>query len=91
MYVFKSLHGNASVYLQELDSIYQPTRSLRSENCALIKSPRIRTKTYGEKRFDKAAATLWNILHGQLRNEQSLSCFKKNVKTHIFRLAYPDS
>jgi hypothetical protein len=37
---------------------------------------------YGERLFDKAAATLWNILHGQLRNEQSLSCFKKNVKTH---------
>ena len=83
MYVFKSLHGSAPVYLQELVSIYQPTRSLRSENCALIKSPRIRTKTYGERRFDKAAATLWNILHGQLRNEQSLSCFKKMSK-HIF-------
>ena len=91
MYVFKSLRGSAPVYLHELDSVYQPTRSLRSKNCALIKSPRIRTNTYGEKRFDKAAATLWNILHGQLRNEQSLSCFKKNVKTHIFRLPYPDS
>ena len=76
MYVFKSLHGSALVYLQELDSVYQPTRSLRSEKCALIKSPRIRAKTYGERRFDKAAATPWNILHGQLRNEQSLSCFK---------------
>jgi hypothetical protein len=56
MYVFKSLHGSAPVYLQELDSVYQPTRSLRSEKCALIKSHRIRTKTYGERRFDKAAA-----------------------------------
>jgi hypothetical protein len=62
MYVFKSLHGSAPIYLQELVSVYQPTRSLRSENSALIKPPRIRTKTYGEWRFDKAAATLWNIL-----------------------------
>jgi hypothetical protein len=27
MYVFKLLHGSAPVYLQELDSVYQPTRS----------------------------------------------------------------
>ena len=91
MYVFKSLHGSAPIYLHQLVSVYQPTCSLRSENCALIKPPRIRTKTYGERRFDKAASTLWNILPGQMRNEQSLSCFKKNVKTHFFRLAYPDS
>jgi hypothetical protein len=58
------------------------------QRTALIKPPRIRTKTYGERFFDKAAATPWNILPGQLRNEQSLSCFKKNVKTHLFRLAY---
>ena len=47
MYVFKSLHGSAPVYLQELVSVYQPTRSLRSENCALIKPPRIRTRGPG--------------------------------------------
>ena len=41
MYVFKSLHGSAPVYLQELASVYQLTRSLRSENCALIKPSRI--------------------------------------------------
>ena len=91
MYVFKSLHGSAPIYLHQLVSVYQPTRSLRSDACALIKPPRIRTKTYGERRFDKAASTLWNILPGQMRNEQSLSCFKKNVKTHLFRLVYPDS
>lgn len=88
LYVFKSLHGSAPAYLQELVCVHQPVRSLRSENSRTIKPPRVRTKTYGERRFDHAAATLWNGLPIDLRNAPSLLCFKRNVKTHLFRLAY---
>jgi len=28
----------------------------------MIQQPRVRTKTYGETRFDKTASTLWNNL-----------------------------
>ena len=33
--VFKSLHGSTPVYLQELVSVYQPTRSLRSRELCI--------------------------------------------------------
>ena len=36
VYVFKSLHGIAPVYLQDLLTVYKPTRSMRSENSMRI-------------------------------------------------------
>ena len=89
LYVFKALRGEAPVYLQELVTIYRPTRTLRSGNDNLLQVPNdIRTKTYGERRFDKSAATLWNSLPSTLRNSRSVNVFKKDLKTHLFKLAF---
>jgi hypothetical protein len=54
-YNFKALNNLAPVYLQELANAHQPTRALRSEDLQLLMAPRIRTKTYGERRVDKSA------------------------------------
>ena len=54
----------------------------------MIQQPRVRTKTYGDKRFDKTASTFWNNLPSETRNEQSLEIFKKYAKTYLFRIAY---
>jgi hypothetical protein len=43
----------------------------------------VRTKSYGERRFDKAAPTLWNSLPLSLRNVNSLDVFKRELKTHL--------
>jgi hypothetical protein len=91
MYVFKALHGKAPRYLEELITIYQPTRALRSENQSLLKPPSDeRTRTYGDRQFDTAAATMWNNLPNSLRNILSVDSFKKDLKTHLFRQAYWD-
>lgn len=58
VYIFKSLHGIALVYLQDLLTVYKPTRSLRSENSTRIQTTRVKTKSYGVRRFDMAASTL---------------------------------
>jgi hypothetical protein len=55
-----------------------------------IQLPRVRTKTYSDKRFDKTASTFWNNLPSETQNEQSLEHFKKNVKAYLFRIAYYD-
>jgi hypothetical protein len=47
----------------------------------MIQQPRVRTKTHGDKRFDKTASTFWNNLPSETRNKKSLEIFKKNVKT----------
>ena len=91
LYVFKALHGKAPTYLQELIEHYKPGRTLRSENSMMLRLPNdIRTKSYGERRFDKAGPTLWNNLPLSLRCEQSLDVFKKDLKTHLFRVAFMD-
>ena len=56
----------------------------------MIQEPRVRTKTYGDRQFDKTVSTLGNNLPRETRNEQSLEIFKKNVKTYLFRIAYYD-
>ena len=91
VYVYKALHDKAPSYLQELVTPYQPKRNLRSENSRLLQIPNnARTKTYGERRFDKAAPTLWNSLPLSLRNVNSLDVFKRDLKTHLFRVAFKD-
>ena len=81
LYVIKLLHGTAPAYLSELIAIHRPSRTLRSENSARINPPRIRTKTYGERRFDKSAATLWNNLPHEIRVLDSIDAFKSKLKT----------
>ena len=56
----------------------------------MIQQPRVRTKTYGDRRLDKTTFTLWNNLPSETRNEQSLEFVKKNVKTDLFRIGYCD-
>ena len=89
LYAFKALHGLAPFYLGELIHFNQPEQSLRSQSAALIEMPKNeRTKTYGERRLDVSAGTLWNSLPASLRNEQSLEAFKKGLKTHLFKIAF---
>jgi hypothetical protein len=90
LYTFKVLTERAPVYLKELLKIHVPTRSLRSENSMLLSKPRMCTKTFGERQFDRAASTLWNNLPSSIRHEQSMGVFKKQLKTYLFRLAYVD-
>ncbi|XP_071153751.1 uncharacterized protein [Mytilus edulis] len=91
VYVFKALHEEAPVYLQELVEIYKPMRALISENSMILTTPRVRTKTYGDRRFDKAAAVLWNDLPSDLRNIHCVNVFKKHLKTHLYRHAFNSS
>ena len=89
IYVYKAQHGKAPSYLQELITLYKPNRALRSKNSMLLHPPNdVRTKSYGERRFDKAAPTVWNSLPLSLRNVNSLDVFKRELKTHFFRIAF---
>jgi hypothetical protein len=37
------------VYLKDHVTVYEPARTLRSENAMLVVQPKVRTKTYGER------------------------------------------
>lgn len=89
-YVYKIIQGTAPIYLQELLTLYKPTRSLRSQNSVTLQTPRVKTKSYGNRRFDMAAANLWNNLPADLRAVDSVEVFKSRLKTYLFRIAFSD-
>ncbi len=88
LYTFKALHGRAPEYIKDLVTRYETRRTLRSQSHTTLTVPRVRTKTYGERRFDIASTKIWNELPSNLQNEQSFEIFKKRIKTHLFKLAY---
>jgi hypothetical protein len=85
---FKALHGQGPQYLLDLLAWYTPQRTLRSSRNLLLHVPQTHLKTYGDRAFEAAAPKLWNALPLHVRESNSVLCFKQNLKTHLFKLAY---
>ncbi len=75
---YKALNYLAPVYLTNLLSRYNPTRSLRSQNSGLLVVPRIAKSTKGGSYL---APKLWNSLSDNVRGSDTLSLFKSRLKT----------
>ena len=91
LFCFKCIHGLAPPYLCDLVSRHVPTRALRSADRELLAVPPSSAralKTFGERSFALAGPRLWNALPRELRQLESVDTFKKQLKTHLFRLAY---
>ena len=81
---FKCIYGIAPAYLQELVQIHKPKRNLRSGSRNLLTQIIVKTKSYGDRAFQKAAPAQWNSLPPTLRNITQLDRFKIELKTHLF-------
>ena len=82
---YKSLNGYGPIYLQDLLTLYQPSRCLRSSSAPLLLDvPKCMLKTYGERRFGVFASVQWNMLPVEIRTSDSVSSFKSRLKTHLF-------
>ena len=77
--IFKSTHGLAPVYLEELLKPYVPI-------CLSIEPYKLRT--YGFRAFSVSAPILWNSLPEEIRNCHSIETFKSLLKTHLFNDAF---
>jgi hypothetical protein len=85
-YMFKALHGQAPTYIRNMLDIYTPSRQLRSQNdCLALVVSRSRTVTYGDRDFMTAAPKLWNALPRTLKSCETLTVFKRALKTHLFK------
>ncbi len=62
LYVFKALHGLAPEYISDMIQVYTTTRPLRSSQKFLLKVPKSRLKSKGDRAFSVAAPRLWNDL-----------------------------
>ena len=86
--VFKALNGQAPAYILEMLTPYEPDRSLRSSDRALLMVPKSRLVTKGDRAFAVRAPKLWNALPEGLRLANSVSSFKSLLKTHFYRMAF---
>lgn len=87
---YKAIHGQVPEYISKLISLRPNSRyGLRSNNKMLLKPMAVKTlPTLGDRAFACAAPRLWNVLPLELREEQSVSVFKRKLKTYLFKKAY---
>lgn len=86
---YRAYNGMAPAYLCDLVKPYVPGRSgLRSENQCQLERTVTRLKSYGDRSFQFAAIHEWHCLPQNIRESKSLEIFKKDLKTHLFKLAY---
>ena len=86
LYIFKAQHNLAPTYLSNLIEPYTKPRSLRSESQLLLKTPRSRLKSAGDRAFCVIGPKLWNYLPIHLKKAESLNEFKTELKTFLFSL-----
>ena len=89
MWVFRCLHNLAPQYLCTLFRRKVNTRNLRSSSKALLlEIPHANRRTYGDRSFQVNGAKIWNEVPDSIRLIESVTEFKKNLKTYLFTKSY---
>ncbi len=87
---WKALHDCAPEYIKDLllpRISNRPTRTNYQKQLIVPKRPENSNK-YGDRAFENGAPILWNNLPVEIRTTETLSSFKKLLKTHLFRKSY---
>ncbi len=84
MLAYRTATGSAPLHFQSLMTIYIPYRSLRSasERCHVV--PLQRSTKSLSRTFSFTVPGWWNKLPTPIRNAESLTIFKRHLKTHLF-------
>lgn len=85
---FKALNDTAPSYLKDLITITKRKRTLRSNDQLLLNVPRCRLSTFGCRAFSYSAPILWNRLPEKCRKASTLTSFKSQLKTYLFKGAF---
>jgi hypothetical protein len=85
---FKARLAATPHYLCNLIFVYIPDLLLRSPVSSLLTAPSHKL-TFGSRASRVAAPTIWNSLPENIRLSESLTIFRKRLKTHFFNCAYP--
>jgi hypothetical protein len=86
---FGAFTQTGPVYLTDMIHAYTPSRTLRSSaDTSILCTPRVNTKSFGERSFCYSAPLVWNSLPVTLRHSPSPDSFRTGMKTHLFSLAY---
>ncbi len=86
---YRCVYGLAPFYLAELVTPYVPSRELRSADSCTLAFLKTKQDRYGRRSFSYAAPKVWNSLPFYLRTSPTFKKFCSDLKTHLFRLAFP--
>ena len=87
---YQAIHAAGPSYLTELITVKCPVRDLRSSGTISLIEPKPRLNTVGGCAFSRAAPKLWNELPDTIRKAESITAFKSQLKTHLFKQKYKD-
>jgi hypothetical protein len=85
---YKVLANDEPRYLRDLLIVQKPKRTLRSSSSFTLQVPRTKLKYAGDRSFAACAPKIWNSLPDHLTSTKTLTLFKKQLKTHLFKKAY---
>ncbi len=86
MLAYRTDTGSAPSYFHSLMTIYIPSRSLRSTSERRLVVPSQRGTKYLSRTFPFTVLGWWNELPTPIRNAESLTIFKRHLKTYLFSL-----
>jgi hypothetical protein len=86
--MYKILHCLTPDYLNCAIARKAHTRALRSASDATLFPVTVPRRTVGKYSFAAARPTIWNSLPKSVRTTETLAAFRKQLKTHLFRLHY---
>ena len=85
--VWKTLNNQSPKYLKDLIKLRSTVRSLR--NRKLLDIPYdYNQNNMSDRSFSRNAPKLWNSLPIKVKSQKSLEGFKRQLKTHLFKLSY---
>ncbi len=82
---YKCVKNLAPTYLKDLIPMYHQDRDLRSQHQVCLEPAKTRLKSYGDRSFRYAAPKEWNKLPLEIKLSPSVDCFKKRLKTYVFK------
>ena len=85
---FKAKNLKQPAYLADLIQPYQPGRLLRSAAYDNLAVPTGIRTDIASRAFSVAGPTIWNTLPDQIKQCDNISRFRKNLKTHFYKLSY---
>ena len=77
-------YGTSPSYLAQKLHYRSHTRSLRSVSNEHLMQPGSYTKTYGDRAFAVYAPREWNLLPYEIRKSNTISNFRRSLKTYLF-------
>jgi hypothetical protein len=85
---YKARTTSTPAHLASVLQLNDTERVLRSSAAPTLFVPRTRTE-FGKRAFSVSAPLIWNSLPVAVRTSDSVSSFKRRLKTHLFSLAFP--